>query len=84
MEYALLAEHERLEGIAEIDGRYHLAKLVSNGFAEPERIWEEHQRWRSSLTAPAPTPEPAMSRDQHMALALDIERRLRAAGVIQH
>ena len=86
MEFALLVEAERLEGIAELDGRYHLAMMIAQGFnGGAQVVWDERNAWRSRLTSPSPTTTaPAMSREDHRALALDIERRLRAAGVIQH
>lgn len=84
MEFALLLEHERLEGIHEMDGRYHAAMLHAQGFnGGAQVVWDERNAWRASLTTSSDSPPP-LTRDEHRALALDIEKRLRAAGVMKH
>jgi hypothetical protein len=84
VDYALLSEREYLEDVQEQDARYHLAMMIAQGFGGgAEVVWAERNQWRGSLNTPASqSAPPRMSRDEHMALALDIERRLKAAGVI--
>ena len=81
--YAQLLEHERLMSAVELDARYHVAKLGAYGFHDPKLIDEERITVRSALLRNAPQTGPApLSRDDHMALALDIARKLEAAGVL--
>jgi hypothetical protein len=52
VEFALLAEHDRFAAAHELDGRYHLAKLINWAFADPGLIHEEHREVRATLFRP--------------------------------
>ncbi len=77
VEYALLAENDRLEGAAQMDRQYHFAKLVAAAFNDPERIWAEHEEYRAALIRPAPE-RPAPTFDD----VVRIHRRMQAAGLV--
>lgn len=84
MEYALLAEHERLEQVAEIDRMYALARLIGVAMADLQALYDEHRGWRRDLMAPdTPAAAQAMSHDDHVALALGIQQQLTAAGLLK-
>ena len=55
VDFALLAEHTRLEAVAETDRLYALARLIGVAFADLQALFHEHRDWRASLaTGPAP------------------------------
>jgi hypothetical protein len=79
--YMEIADADRLKGIAEMDARYHLAMLMAQGFGGGAQIvWDERNAWRDGLFPAAPASE--MSREDHMALALRVQRQLAKAGLI--
>jgi hypothetical protein len=82
VDFALLAEHDRLEAAAAMDRTYHEAKLTAAAFNQPERIWQEHEAYRSGLVEAPEQKSAALSRDDHMALALRVQRQLAKAGLI--
>jgi hypothetical protein len=62
-----------------MDARYHLAMLIAQGFGGGAHLGrtERLARW------PLPDRHPAeLSRDDHMALALRVQRQLAKAGLI--
>ncbi len=66
-----------------MDARYHLAMMIAQGLGGgAQAIWDERNAWRHSLSDPTPPPT-SLSRDDHMALALEIARKLDAAGVLK-
>jgi hypothetical protein len=82
--YLQLLEMDRLTDVQAMDRMYHGAKLTAAAFGEPERIWKEHEEVRAAMLRPAtPTPElPTIDRSEHLKLALSIQERLSAAGII--
>lgn len=70
---------ERLESAATMDGQYHAAKLTAAAFADPARIWTEHEEFRSLvLTDRAAPPREAL---EASALALLARVNRAKAGV---
>lgn len=80
LEYGLLVEAERLADAAQIDRMYHQAKLTAAAFAEPERIWREHEQVRNAiLTAPQ---SPVVAPDNWLERVAAIHRKMQRAGLI--
>jgi hypothetical protein len=63
-----------------MDGRYHLAKLIAAGFAEPERIWREHDEYRNGLLA-AFRPEPPPN-ENWLDVVARIHRKMQRSGLL--
>lgn len=78
VDFALLAEHSRLEQVAETDRLYALAKLIGVAFLDLDRLYTEHQNWRNGLLIPqqAATAQPTFDD------VLRIHRRMQAAGLV--
>jgi hypothetical protein len=55
--YLGLLETERLDEAKRKDEDYHRAKLTAAALNDPERIWTEHDAFRSATLAPPPLPE---------------------------
>ncbi len=53
--YTELLDWERLERAREMDGRYHLAKLICWATWDGQKLHDEHAEWRNSLLTPAVT-----------------------------
>lgn len=75
-----MAESDRLEHAREMDGRYHLAKLVSNALNDPQLIWDEHQEFRLELLTAAQPDRPQPTPDWAKVQA--IHRRLVESGIV--
>jgi hypothetical protein len=88
MEYALLVEQEHMVGAQELDARYHLAKLFGLMMTEEgaKYAWAEHRELRQAMLAPyhatPAEPTPTLDRSEHLKLALSIQDRLSAAGIL--
>jgi hypothetical protein len=83
--YLQLLEMDRLTDVQAMDRMYHGAKLTAAAFGEPERIWKEHEEVRAAMLRPIadPTTEPpTIDRSEHLKLALSIQDRLTAAGIL--
>jgi len=81
--YVQLQEMDRLTDAAAIDARYHQAKLMAAAFAEPDRIWEEHEQVRTVLLRPAYQPPPKMSDEHWLEAVARIHRKLQKAGLVK-
>jgi hypothetical protein len=85
VEYALLMEHEYLAGAQETDARYHLARLIAQGFnGGAQVIWDEHQQVRATYMGAAQMGAPAreMSREELLAAVARIHRKMQGAGLV--
>jgi hypothetical protein len=85
VEYALLMEHEYLAGAQETDARYHLARLIAQGFnGGAQVIWDEHQQVRATYLNAAQMGAPAreMSREELLAAVARIHRKMQGAGLV--
>jgi hypothetical protein len=77
-----IVDADWLHGVAEMDARYHLAMMIAQGLnGGAQVVWDERNAWRDSLF-PAAASAPALSREDHMALALRVQRQLAKAGLI--
>jgi len=74
---------DRLEGAREMDRLYHAAKLQAAAFNEPDRIWQEHDQVRAALLNGAPVAQQEMSREEWLARVAEIDRKMRAAGLVK-
>jgi hypothetical protein len=74
-------EADWLEAAQEIDRMYHGAKLTAAAFAEPERIWTEHEQVRTAILGGAAR-TPAMTRNEWLARVAAIDRKMRQAGLV--
>jgi hypothetical protein len=85
VEYALLMEHEYLAGAQETDARYHLARLIAQGFnGGAQLIWDERDQVRAAYLSAAQMGAPAreMSREELLAAVARIHRKMQGAGLV--
>jgi hypothetical protein len=75
-------ESERLEAAQEMDGKYHLAKLIARAFNDPESLWREHEEIRQAMLAPH-QPEPPRGGLPPMEQIVAIHQKMLKAGLIQ-
>jgi hypothetical protein len=77
-------EADWLEAAQDIDRMYHGAKLTAAAFAEPERIWSEHERVRSAILGAHVPIRHELSREEWLARVAAIDRKMRQAGLVPH
>ena len=75
VDFALLAESDRLEQTAEMDRLYTLARLFGVAMVDLPKLYDEHRGWRDALVS-APTPQVS---DDLMRRAAALFKRARAA-----
>jgi hypothetical protein len=66
--YVELLDAERMEAVGHMDAQYHLGKLIAAAFNDPERIWSEHEEFRSSALTPALSTPRALLEARALAL----------------
>ena len=82
MAYTQLLEQDRLDEARVMDARYHTAALVALAFGDPQKIYDERDRWRAGLFAEPSTVPAPMTHEAWLAKVAAIHQKMQRAGLV--